>query len=103
MPSGQGSLERVWHLSILSVQDDLDLSELNLDGSHSIAKKGGQSVAYQGRKKAKTSNILPIMEGNGYIVASTGIVAGNHHDACDLKAHLQGAFKVPSSRSSAWA
>jgi len=91
--SADGSLETVWQLSILSVQEALNLSELNLDGSHTIAKKGGESVAYQRRKKAKTSNILPIMEGNGYIVASTGIVAGNHHDAFDLKGHLQSAFK----------
>jgi len=93
-----GSLEAVWQLSILSVQEELDLSELNLDGTHSVAKKGGASVAYQGRKKAKTSNILPIMDANGYIVASTDvastdIVEGNHHDAFDLKPQLQSAFK----------
>jgi hypothetical protein len=71
----------------------LNLSELNLDGSHSLAKKGGQPVAYQGRKKGKTSNILPIMDAKGYVVASTGIIAGNHNDAFNLKAHLQTAFK----------
>jgi len=75
------------------VKDDLDLSELNLDGSHAIAKKGGQSVAYQARKRAKTSNILPITDANGMIVATTGIIAGNHHDAFQLKPHLQTAFK----------
>ena len=91
--SADGSLEKVWQASIQTVQSDLDLSQLNLDGSHALAKKGGESVAYQGRKRAKTSNILPIMDANGYIVASTGIVAGNHHDAFNLKAHLQTAFK----------
>ena len=75
------------------IQDDLNLSELNLDGTHSLAKKGGQSVAYQRRKKGKTSNILPLMDANGYVVASTGIVAGNHNDAYNLKPHLQTAFK----------
>jgi len=69
------------------------LSELNLDGTHTLAKKGGQSVAYQGRKKGKTCNILPIMEANGYVVASTSIIAGNHNDAYHLKPHLQTAFK----------
>jgi transposase len=71
----------------------LDLSELNLDGSHAIAKKGGESVAYQGRKKAKTTNILPITDANGFIIASTGLVAGNHNDAYNLKPHLQSAFR----------
>jgi hypothetical protein len=47
----------VWQNSLLTIQDDLDLSELNLDGSHAIAKKGGESVAYQGRKRAKTTNL----------------------------------------------
>jgi transposase len=91
--SGDGSLQRVWEQSIQTIQDDLDLSQLNLDGSHAIAKKGGESVAYQHRKRAKTSNILPITDTQGYMVASTGIVAGNHHDAFDLKPHLQAAFK----------
>lgn len=91
--SHDGSLKKIWQQSILTIQQDLNLSELNLDGTHSLAKKGGQSVAYQRRKKGKTSNILPIMDGNGYVVASTGIIAGNHNDAYNLKPHLQTAFK----------
>ncbi len=92
--SRDGSLERVWQHSILTIQNELDLSVLNLDGSHALAKKGGEAVAYQSRKRAKTSNILPITDHNGYIVATTDVVAGNHNDAFDLKPHLQSAFKV---------
>jgi hypothetical protein len=51
-------------------------------------------VAYQGRKKAKTSNILPITDANGYILACTDIIAGNHNDAFNLKPQLQAAFKA---------
>jgi len=76
------------------IRNDLDLSRLNLDGSHALAKKGGESVAYQHRKRAKTSNILPITDAHGYVVASTDIVAGNQHDAFCLKVHLQRAFKA---------
>jgi transposase len=90
--SRDGSLERVWEHSLVVIQTAVDLTHLNLDGSHAIAKKGGESVAYQGRKRAKTSNILPITDAQGYVLASTGIVAGNHHDAFDLKPHLQQAF-----------
>ncbi len=90
--SHDGSLKRVWQQSILTIQADLDLSELNLDGTHSFAKKGGESVAYQGRKKGKTCNILPLMDKQGYVLASTGILAGQHNDAFNLKAHLQTAF-----------
>lgn len=55
--SQDGSLEHLWQHSVTEIRDDLDLSHVNLDGSHALAKKGGESVAYQGRKKAKTSNI----------------------------------------------
>ena len=63
--SHDDSLKKAWQHSILTIQEDLNLSELNLDGTHTLAKKGGESVAYQGRKKGKTSNILPIMDANG--------------------------------------
>ena len=91
--SRDGSLEKVWQSSIMTIGPDLNLSELNLDGSHAIAKKGGESVAYQGRKRAKTTNILPITDGKGFIIATTGLIAGNHNDAYNLKPHLQMAFK----------
>ncbi len=91
--SRDGSLEKVWQGSILTIEDNLNLSELNLDGTHAISKKGGESVAYQGRKKARTTNVLPVTDGNGFIVASTGLLAGNHNDAYNLKPHLQEIFK----------
>jgi len=91
--SRDSSLEKIWQGSIMMIRTDLNLSELNLGGSHAIAKKGGESVAYQGRKKAKTTNILSITDGEGFIIASTGLIAGNHNDAYNLKPNLQGAFK----------
>jgi transposase len=83
-----GSLKQVWHNSIAAIRELLEVAELNLDGSHTIAKKGGESVAYQGRKKAKTSNILPLTDKKGFIIASTTIIAGNHNDAFELKENL---------------
>ena len=91
--SRDGSLERVFQHSILSIRDQIDTQHLNLDGSHAPAKKGGEAVAYQGRKKAKTSNVLPITDAKGFILASTGIIAGNHNDAFELKDHLRSAFR----------
>jgi len=90
--SRDGSLYQVWQHSIRKIRTALDLAELNLDGIHTIAKKGGLSVAYQGRKKAKTSNMLPIMDKLGYVIASTEIVAGNHNDAFNLPLNLRQAF-----------
>jgi transposase len=96
--SRDGSLERVFAASIETIVNELDLSEINQDGSHAIAKKGGESVAYQGRKRAKTTNILPFTDAHGFIIATTGLVAGNHNDAWHLKPHLQDAFKFMKQR-----
>jgi transposase len=79
--SRDGSLERVWQGSLMSISADLNLSVLNLDGSHVLAKKG------------KTTNIWPITDVHGFMIASTGLIAGNHNDAYNLKTHLQDAFK----------
>lgn len=92
--SRDGSLERVWQGSIKTIKTDLNLSEINLDGTHATAKKGGESVAYQGRKRTKTTNILALTDAHGYIVAATALVAGNHHDAFNLKTNLQTVFKA---------
>jgi transposase len=91
--SRDGSLQKVWESSIYSIKELLNLSELCLDGTHTIAKKGGKSIAYQGRKKAKTTNILPIIDKNGYVLASTSVIAGNHNDAFNLKDNLRKALK----------
>jgi hypothetical protein len=92
--SRDGFLEWLWQHSVQADPDDLDTSVLNVDGSHAVPRKAGQAVAYQGRKKAKTSNILPITDKNGYILATTDIVEGNHHDAFNLKAQLRDTFKA---------
>jgi len=88
-----GCFEQIWEHSLGLIRDEIDCTYMNLDGTHTIAKKGGESVVYQYRKRAKTSNILPISDAKGFIIASTGIVAGNRHDAFNLKANLQTAFK----------
>ena len=88
-----GSLEKVWQASIVAVQEEMDLSEMSVDGTHTVAKKGGVGVSYQGRKKAKTSNLLSICEGRGYIIACLGLRPGHHHDVFEFKPALQNAFK----------
>src|SRR5215216_6947339 len=42
--SKDGSLQRLFDASIISVKGELNLSELNLDGSHSAAKKGAKKL-----------------------------------------------------------
>jgi transposase len=56
-------------------------------------KKGGEAVAYQGRKKAKTSNIIPLTDANGYIIATSEAIAGNHNDSYHLLERLKSLFR----------
>jgi transposase len=42
--SNDGSLQQLFDASIISVKGELNLSELNLDGSHSAAKKGAKKL-----------------------------------------------------------
>jgi hypothetical protein len=57
-----GVLWVAWHAIREGKQACLDLSILNLDGSQTIAKKGGALVGYQARKKAMRSNVLEVTD-----------------------------------------
>ncbi len=62
----------------------MDLSSIQLDGTHTPAKRGGESVAYQGRKKSKTTNTLILTDSQGIPLACSDPIAGNHNDAFNL-------------------
>jgi transposase len=42
--SRDGSMQRLFDASIMTIRGELNLSELNLDGSHSAAKKGAMRL-----------------------------------------------------------
>lgn len=65
---------------------------VNLDGTHTIAKKGGQEVAYQGRKKGNTTNLLILADAGGCPLTSSLPISGNHNDAFELKNIAVGLF-----------
>lgn len=91
--SRDGSLQTIFRNSIKNIKEDLNLSEINLDGTHTIGKKGGESVKYQGRKKAKTSNIIPIIDKQGFILATTKILPGNNNDLFEFEKNLKQIIK----------
>ncbi|MEA5405601.1 transposase [Arcicella sp. DC2W] len=62
----------------------LDLSSLSLDGYHTPAKNGGESVAYQGRKSCKTTNALFLTDNQGIVLSMSTPQAGNHHDLHEI-------------------
>ena len=74
-----GSWKRVW-LTVLRLNKRfLDLSSRQLDGSHTLAEKGGQAVGYQGRKAARTTTSLFLADNSGVLLACATPQAGNHH------------------------
>ena len=56
-----GSWDKMWRALLDKYRYLLDMSCIQLDGTHTPAKRGGESVKYQGRKKLKTCNMLIIV------------------------------------------
>lgn len=83
--SKDGSWQRVWTILLEKHKHLLDLSSIQLDGSHTPAKRGGQAVAYQGRKKCKTTNMLFMSDNQGVPIACGDPVSGNHNDAYNVE------------------
>ena len=67
----------------------LDLSSIQLDGSHTPAKRGAEAVAYQGRKKCKTTNALFLTDKQGLPLAMSVPVGGNHNDLFEIEKSFQ--------------
>ena len=82
--SKDGSLERVWQSILKKHKHYLDLSSIQLDGTHTPVKRGGDAVGYQGRKKCSTSNLLIVADNQGIPLTCSEPVSGNHNDAFNL-------------------
>ena len=69
--SEDGSLEQAFVASVvhLSAHNQLDLSILHGDGTHTVAKKGGDGICYSGHKHQKGEKIIAIVD-KGSIVGS---------------------------------
>ncbi|GAB3813467.1 hypothetical protein GCM10028895_05530 [Pontibacter rugosus] len=83
--AADGSLEKVWTQLLKSKRKLLDLSSMQLDGSHTICKNGGEHVGYQGRKAAKTCNSLFLSDSKGQLLACSEPVSGAHHDLFEIE------------------
>jgi transposase len=57
--SKDGSLQRLFDASMISIHGELPLSELNLDGSHSAAKKGANMSGIKAESKPKPGISYP--------------------------------------------
>jgi len=90
--SKDGSWEKVWHHVLKKYQSILDLSSIQLDGSHTPAKKGGEAVGYQARKKCKTSNLIFLSDNAGNILGFSDVYAGSHHDLYKISDSFEKIF-----------
>jgi transposase len=82
--SKDDSWKRVWISILRDYKQLLDLSSIQLDGSHTIAKRGGSAVGYQGRKSAKTSNSLFLCDNTGQMLTVSSPQSGEHNDLFNI-------------------
>lgn len=78
-----------WIKFLEAHKNDLDLSSVDFDGSHTPAKRGGEAVEYQGRKKIKTINSLFLTDRQGLPLAMSEPIAGNHNDLFNIKVQFE--------------
>lgn len=82
--SKDGSWKKMWTKLLCMEKSKLDMSSVQLDGSHTAAKRGGQAVAYQNRKKSKTTNALFLTDKQGIPLAVSEPIDGNHNDLYNI-------------------
>lgn len=57
--SRDGSFERLFQAGILEIRYELNLSILNLDGSHSAAKKGAKKLPIKDERRPRPATLSP--------------------------------------------
>lgn len=92
----------IWLRFAQKMKDYFDLKMINIDGSHTPAKRGGEAVAYQKRKKAKTTNMLFITDNQGNFLACCEPIVGNHHDSYNLIENFEAMRRYPILRDASW-
>lgn len=76
--------EEIFNTFLYIKKDHLSTEQLNLDGTQTIVKKAAQTSAYQGRKKAVTSNLLVLTDANGIPLSFSNIISGNRNDLYNI-------------------
>ena len=75
----------IWINMLTQNRKYLDLSSVELDGSHTPAKNGGDAVGYQGRKACNTTNALFVSDSQGIMLAMSTPQEGQHHDLFQIQ------------------
>ena len=90
--SRNGEWEKVWGIILHRYRSFLDMSSVELDGSHTTALRGGECCGYQGRKKGKTTNAIYITDCQGIPLAMSTPVSGSHNDVYNISEALSELF-----------
>ncbi|MDQ3292355.1 MAG: transposase [Bacteroidota bacterium] len=80
-----GSIRKVWVELLKQQRKLLDLSSVQLDGSQTVCKNGGECIGYQTRKAANCCNSLFLANNQGLMLAFSCPLAGQHHDLFQIK------------------
>ena len=80
-----GEWKSMWVRLLDKYRNELDMSSVDLDGSHTTALRGGEEVGYQGRKKRKTTNALYLTDRQGLPIAMSSPKSGEHHDVHNIE------------------
>jgi len=83
------TLKQCWIDFLKAHKKELNLSSVDLDGSHTPAIRGGAEVEYQGRKKCKTTNALYLSDRQGLPLAMSEPISGNHNDLHDIEVQFE--------------
>ena len=84
--------KKVWGMILSRHRSFLDMSSVDLDGSHTTTLRGGECCGYQGRKKRTTTNAIYVTDRQGIPLAMSTPVSGSHNDLHCISEALQGLF-----------
>jgi hypothetical protein len=80
--------------SHLSDHNKLALSILHDDGTHTVAKKGGDGIGYSGHKHHKVEQVIAIIDNHGYILSRVPVAPVNEADTVLLPTGLNALKRV---------
>ena len=88
----KGEWQKVWTILLGRYKSFLDMSSIDLDGSHTTALRGGDCQSYQGHKKRKTTNAIYVTDRQGIPLALSTPVAGSHNDLYNISEVVKEVF-----------
>jgi hypothetical protein len=92
-------LQRAFEASVqqLAIHDLLDVSILHGDGTSTVAKKGGDTLGYNGHKHHKGEKIVAIVDRHANIISPFTVASANRHEGplfSDALFHVKRMFKL---------